>query len=109
MNKKTYLLLLLAFFVTACAEPISKEGKRTLRKDFQCATAKEDIRILEKERASNLKRLAAGVRSILPVAAVVGILKGTWKDRTKVAAGDYNKAIDRRIREIKAVCGPKMR
>ena len=99
----------MVFLVAACAEPISKEGKRTLRKDFECATAKEDIRILEKERASNLKRLAAGVRSILPVSAVVGLLKGTWKDRTKVAAGDYNKAIDRRIREIKATCGPKMR
>ena len=97
--------MLFPILLAACAEPYSKGAKREIRKDINCETAQEDIKILENEKASAGKQLAAGVRSVLPVAAVVGILKGTWRDRTKVATGDYNKAIDNKIKEIKWSCG----
>ncbi len=103
--KQVLFLMLFPILLAACAEPYSRGAKREIRKDINCETAQEDIKILEKEKASAGKQLAAGVRSVLPVSAVVGILKGTWRDRTKVATGDYNKAIENKIKEIKWSCG----
>ena len=103
--KRWVLLFVLPIFLAACAEPYSRGAKREIRKDINCETAREDIRLLEKEKASVGKQLASGVRSVLPVAAVAGILKGTWRDRTKVATGEYNKAIEKKIRDIKWSCG----
>ena len=51
------------------------------------------------------KRISAGVRSVVPAAAVMGILRGDTKDRAKVAVGAYNKEIDAKITEIKQKCG----
>lgn len=103
--KQALFLMLLPILLAACAEPYSQRAKREIRKDINCKTAQEDIHILEKEKASANKQLAAGVRSVLPVSAVVGIVRGTWSDRTKVATGDYNEAIENKIKEIKWSCG----
>ena len=98
-------LIVMGFLVVGCAEPITKKTKREIHKGINCDTAQRDIQILEKEKATVGKRLVAGVRTVLPVAAVIGVLKGTWNDRAKVATGDYNRAIERKIKEIKASCG----
>ncbi len=48
---------------------------------------------------------AAGVKAIIPIRLVVNVASGTEGDQAKVASGEYNKMIDKKIAEIKAQCG----
>jgi hypothetical protein len=70
-----------------------------------CATATGDLRLLQSEKANVAERIVEGATSIYPAAMVVGLLAGTEKTKLQVAVGEYNKAIDNRIAEIKQTCG----
>ncbi len=105
-----------ATLFTACALSLlvvfapTGKGQKAMAKSIDCSDAKEDIAALEKEKASTLQRVAAGARFIVPVAVVVNIFQeGSGSDKVKerksVASGDYNKAIDAKIAEIKQTCG----
>jgi hypothetical protein len=48
--------------------------------------------------------IANGVTAIVPAGAVIGIITGTEGDKMKVASGDYNSMIDKKIAEIKQQC-----
>ncbi len=101
-------LFVLGFLVTGCAEPVTQKTKQMMAKDINCATAQKDIETLEKEKKRiHEERVKAGVRSFVPVSAVAGILKGTWRDRTKVFSGEYVEAMEKKIKEIKEACGIK--
>lgn len=84
---------------------ISKDAKTELAKPINCQTAKQDIKTLESERASVAKRMLSGVRSVMPIAAVVGILMGDYSDRFEVTTGQYNADIEKKISEIETACG----
>ena len=84
---------------------ISDATKASISSPVRCETARQDIATLEEERASVGKQILSGVRSILPFAAVAGILMGDYSDRVEVASGQYNADIDAKILEIKATCG----
>ncbi len=107
---KKLSLLVGVLLLAGCGDPISQEAKQLKAKPVNCADAKEDIATLKAERASVLKRVGAGARFVIPVAAVVNLFQeGTGKghivkDRSAVASGDYNKAIDAKIAEIKSTC-----
>ena len=106
--KKLSLLVGLAL-LSGCGAPISEEARQMKAKPIDCADAKQDIAALRSERASVLRRVGAGARFIIPVAAVVNIFREgsgneAVEDRRRVAAGDYNKAIDAKIAEIKSTC-----
>ena len=97
------VLLVLAW--TGCAAPISDTAKEGLAKPVDCSTAEQDIATLEAEKASVAEQAAAGARSVVPAAAVGGILMGTAGDKAKVATGKYNQEIDDKIAEIRTTCG----
>jgi hypothetical protein len=99
-----FLLSLIASLAFACTS-ISGDAKRQLDKPVDCGTAEQDIAALESEKASLAKQVSAGVRSVVPAAAVVGILRRDTKDRAKVATGAYNRELDAKIAEIKRSCG----
>ncbi len=107
---KYVALLIGVVFLVSCGSPVSKEAKMQMAKPIDCSDAKEDIAALEKEKASTLQRVGAGARFVVPVAVVVNIFQegsgsGDVEDRRSIAAGDYNKAIDAKIAEIKQTCG----
>ncbi len=104
MVKKSSLVLVSGLFLIGCAS-ISQTAKDHLAKDVDCSTARKDIQILTQERASVGKQALSGVRSVVPLAAVVGILRGDYRDRVSVATGKYNSDIDAKIKEIKDTCG----
>lgn len=106
MKKRFGLLLLLCGVValTGCSS-ISKEAEYQLAKPVDCSTASYDIQILAGEKASVAKQALSGVRSVLPAAAVIGILSGDYRNRVSVATGQYNNDIDAKIRDIKDTCG----
>ena len=88
----------------ACA-PISNQAKEDLAQPVNCATAEGDIRILEHEKAHVAAEAANGVTAIAPAGAVMGIVTGTEGDKLRVATGDYDRKIDKKIAEIKRTCG----
>ena len=51
------------------------------------------------------ERIAEGVTSIYPAGLVLGLVMGTESTKIKVATGDYNAQISKRIAEIKQTCG----
>ena len=93
--------------LAACASPISKEAKHGLKAPVDCSTAKQDIALLEKEKANAAEQAAAGVTSILPIGLITGLVSGTAGDKAKVATGEYNKQLVAKIAEIKSTCGIK--
>jgi hypothetical protein len=95
------LLLVLA----GCSSPISKQAKQDLAQPVNCATAEGDIRSLNAEKAHAKSQVAAGVEAIVPVGLVVNVASGTEGDKAKVASGEYNKMIDKKIAQIKSECG----
>jgi len=97
-------LAILAIGSIACA-PISPEAKRALDKPVNCSSARRDMATLEAERASVAKQLSAGVASVMPVSAVVNILKGRYADGVQVATGSYNSDIETKQQEIANACG----
>ncbi len=74
---------------------------------INCATAEEDIRVLESEKASVGKQIALGVTSITPVGAALGILTMSELTKLEIGVGYYNRKIDERIAAMKAHCGLK--
>ena len=102
---KTALVIFLAIFLSACAIG-QKKVEKELKSPINCATAEGDIRALEHEKAHVAQQIAEGVMAIVPISLVVGIVTGTEGTKLKVATGEYNKMIDKRIAEIKTECGP---
>ena len=84
---------------------VSDKTKAKLAAPVNCDTAQSDIKILEDEKASVGKQVLSGVRSILPIAAVAGLLLGDYSDRVEVATGQYNDDIEAKIAHIKTRCG----
>ncbi|MBW2201886.1 MAG: hypothetical protein JRF71_13815 [Deltaproteobacteria bacterium] len=100
------VLICLAFSVTGYAKAKSdKEVMEEMKQPINCSTAEGDLRMLEHEKAHVAKQIANGVMAIVPISAVIGIITGHEKIKIKVATGEYNKLIDKRIAEIKAHCG----
>jgi hypothetical protein len=102
MNK-IFILAVAATFFVSCA-PITTQEKQELAKPVNCATAEGDLRMLRSEKASVEKMIADGVTAVVPVGAIIGIVTLTEGDKFKVATGEYNKAIDKKIQEIKTQC-----
>ena len=94
----------LCMFVASCASHY-KQVEQDLKKPVNCATAEADIRVLETEKVHAAEQVAAGVRAIMPIGLVAGVVTGTEKSKIKVASGDYNEMIDKKIAEIKSECG----
>jgi hypothetical protein len=71
---------------------------------INCATAPGDLRLLQSEKANVAERVVEGVTAIYPASLVVGVLTGTEVTKVKVAMGEYNAMIDRRIADIQRQC-----
>ncbi len=108
--RKVLLAVTVAFIslvlATGCARK-QKKIEKQVKSDaaINRTTAEGDIRVLKNEKAHVASRVAEGVTALAPAGIVIGILTGTEGTKLKVAVGDYNKAIDKRIADIKRTCG----
>ncbi len=98
-------IICLTILVAACAGPISEVAEEDLAKPINCATAREDIRTLESEKASVAERAKYGVTAVTPAGAALSILTMTEKEKLEVSSGVYNQKIDEKIAQIKRECG----
>jgi|SRR4029077_352454 hypothetical protein len=71
---------------------------------YTCATADGELRVLEAEKKTTAQRVSAGVRSVVPIGLVVGLVSGTAGVKYRIATGEYNTLIDKKITEIKTTC-----
>ena len=70
-----------------------------------CRTAQGDLRLLQHEKANVAERVVEGATAIYPASLVTGVVLGPEGTKLKVAIGEYNEAIDKRIAQIKETCG----
>jgi hypothetical protein len=103
----TILVSLLVVGLSAgCAMRQKKELKELGEAGpVDCSTANGDLRLLHHEKANVAERVAEGVTAIYPASLVMSVLTGTERTKLKVAIGEYDKAIDKRIAQIKETCG----
>jgi hypothetical protein len=99
------MTVLLFSFMAACAPPITQEAKQDLQRPINCTTAQDDIAVLQSEKSNVNQQMLAGVTSMLPTAAVMGLLTGRQQDREEVLTGQYNDMIDEKIDAIRRTCG----
>ena len=103
MKKMAMILLVTSvILVTGCSDKF-KKAETQMKQPINCATADGDIRMLMHEKAHVEDQIVQGVTAITPAGAVVGIVTGTEVTKLKVGTGEYNKMIDKRIAEIKAL------
>ena len=103
------LKVLLALLIVSISSACAMQQKKTMAslsepQAIDCTMAEGDIRVLEHEKAHVAGRVAEGVTAIVPTSLVIGLLTGTEGTKVKVATGEYNEAIDKRIAEIKQTC-----
>ena len=104
--KPISLIILLSFVLTGCVfhrEQVEEDIKES--PSFNCASAKNDLEVLEDEKISLIGQIASGVTMVTPVGLVVGILTGTIDTKFRVTTGEYNEMLDKRIAQIKRTCG----
>ena len=107
MMKNMVSVLLLVFsimFLAGCASKY-KKAEKEMKQPINCATAEGDIRMLNHEKAHVTDQIGQGVTALVPAGLVVGVASGSEGTKARVATGEYNKMIDKRIAEIKEVCG----
>jgi hypothetical protein len=99
-------LLVLAIPAFGCAMQ-QKKVEKSLKDPapVNCETAEGDIRVLESEKAHVAERIMAGVTSVVPASAALGILTWTAPTKIRVASGKYNEMIEERIAQIQSECG----
>ncbi len=100
------MLLVSGLLVSGCST-IKPEVKANLDAPVNCQTARSDVALLEEEKASVGKQVLSGVRMIMPIAAVAGLLTGDYRNRVQVTTGQYNADIEAKIAKIKSRCGLK--
>jgi len=106
--KKWLAVVSILLFTAGCrgyTPPISDQAKDDLARPIDCSRAKEDIDTLGKEKAEVMEQAKAGVKMFVPASAARAVLHGDYLDREQVASGEYNQAIDDKIKHIKERCG----
>jgi len=96
-----------AVVLGACASKEAKEVKQAEGMPVNCATAEGDLRMLRSEKANVAERIAEGVTAIYPVGFLIGVATQTEGEKFKMASGDYNQILDKKIAEIQQKCGVK--
>jgi hypothetical protein len=94
----------LVALLSGCASQYKKQEEAAKNTPVNCATAEGDIRVLQGEKANVAQQVAMGVTAVAPIGLVFGLVTSTEGAKYKVATGEYNKALDAKIAEIKSTC-----
>jgi len=109
-TRRILVTIMVSLLVVGLSAGCAMRQKKELKElgeagPVNCSTAQGDLRLLYHEKANVAERMVEGVTSIYPASLVMGVVLGTERTKIKVAIGEYNKAIDKRIAQIKETCG----
>jgi hypothetical protein len=106
MSRKILVAILGILLVSGCVFK-QKKIMHTLENPapVNCATAEGDLRVLQSEKTHVAGQILEGITSLTPAGAAIGILTLTETTKWKVAVGEYNKMLDKRMAQINAECG----
>jgi outer membrane murein-binding lipoprotein Lpp len=90
--------------LSGCAMQEKKEAAAAQAMPINCASAPGDLRVLNSEKASTASKIGNGISMVAPIGLVAGLVTGTEKTKYEVTTGEYNKALDTKIAQIKAAC-----
>jgi hypothetical protein len=90
--------------LNGCAIKEKKEAAAAQTMPVNCASAPGDLRVLNSEKATTAARVGNGISMVAPIGLVAGLVTGTEKTKYEVTTGEYNKALDTKIAEIKSAC-----
>src|SRR5688572_29961380 len=93
------LLMALGLLLAGCATPMTMREIHAVKPN--CARIDRQIAALEKEKRENDQRLLAGIQSVAPALAAINIVAGTYGRNVAIATGDWAKAIDRKLAELR--------
>ena len=101
------LLCVCALAASGCAG-MNPDARAMLQEPSSCENPQGDTQVLEASRASGGKRFAQGLQGIVPVTAVLSLLRdivgkpyrSIYLDHWRVAFGSYNTKIDERVAEL---------
>jgi uncharacterized lipoprotein YmbA len=93
------LLMAVGLLLTGCATPMTMREIHAVKPN--CARIDRQIAALEKEKRENDQRLLAGIQSVAPALAAINIVAGTYGRNVAIATGDWAKAIDRKLAELR--------
>ena len=100
----SFCALGLLALVSGCAEHEKKDLAAAQAMPINCTTAAGDLRVLNTEKASTAAKIGNGISMVAPIGLVAGLVTGTEKTKWEVSTGEYNKALDTKIAQIKAAC-----
>ena len=91
---------------------MNPDARRMLQEPADCADAQRGIEVVQDSRAGGGKRFAQGLQGIVPVTAVLSLLRdivgkpyrSIYLDHWRVAFGSWNRRIDERVAELET-CG----
>jgi hypothetical protein len=90
--------------LSGCAMQEKKQEAAAQAMPIDCATAPGDLRVLNSEKASVASMIGNGISMVAPIGLVAGLVTRTEKTKYEVTTGEYNKALDAKIAQIKAAC-----
>ena len=90
--------------LSACAVQEKKDAAAAQAMPVNCATAPGDLRVLNSEKANVASMIGNGISMVAPIGLVEGLVTRTEKTKFQVSTGEYNKALDTKIAQIKAAC-----
>jgi hypothetical protein len=94
----------LVAIASGCAMKEKKELAAAEAMPVNCATASGDLRVLNSEKTSTATKIGNGISMVAPIGLVAGLVTGTEKTKYEVTTGEYNKALDTKIAQIKSAC-----
>ena len=96
-------LAVLVFAGVGCQQPVLDSDIQSLKQD--CANAETQIAMLGRKRAATNECILAGIKTVIPVSAIVHLFRGELKREVSIATGDYNRLLDGKIDQMKSECG----
>ena len=101
MHKHTAVIVVALFVLANCTLPMKKNDVENVQAD--CSNVDSQVAMLEKEKKDNNKRFRAGVTAVVPVGAVMHIVRGNYKTNAQIATGAWGKAVDAKLKELYAI------
>ncbi len=96
------IVVCLMILLVGCQQAVLDEEIHAMVPD--CGRADAQIALLDQEKAQVNDRVASGIKTIVPVSAIVHLFRGELRREAKIATGEYNQLIESKISEIKSDC-----